>query len=347
MTRPETYVAELRDATVIGGETVVLARDGTALFDLATHPDADRFDLVRGAVRYADRRAALVHAATGAGRTIERGILVAGPASHNYYHWLLEFLTRFRAIEAVPDLADWPLLVDRAMVGVPQLVEALDTLVGAKRERIVLERLEAVRVGRVAVASPGAWLPLDLKNGLMLEPGDSIVDPDAIDYLRERLMPAELDPSGRRSPGRRGTRRLHLARIRVGRLQNAAEVRPVLGRYGIDDVLPETLSFAEQVRLFADTDLIVAETGAALTNLIFAPRTARIVVLGADRWDLTLFSQLAGALGQELVYVAGSPIRGSHPKVYQSTFIADPARVSAALVELCGGRSDGPAGTMR
>jgi capsular polysaccharide biosynthesis protein/Tfp pilus assembly protein PilF len=332
--RPETYVAELRDTTVIGGETLILARDGTVLLDMAVHPEAERFDLVRGAVRYLDRRAALVHAAAGSGRRIERGILLTGPATHNYYHWLLETLTRLRLIEAVEELAGWPLLVDRAMTAVPQLGEALDRLVGAGRELIVIDPREAVRVDRVAIASPGAWLPLDLRNGLMLEPGDAIVDPAAIEYLRRRLMPADLEAADPRSDGRRGIHRIHLARSRVGRLQNAAELRPVLARFGFADVFPETMTFDAQVRLAAEADVIVAETGAALTNLIFAPRTARIVVLGADRWDLTLFSQLAGALGQELVYVAGSPIRGSHPKLYQSKFTLAPAALRDALAEL-------------
>ena len=113
----------------------------------------------------------------------------------------------------------------------------------------------------------------------------------------------------------------------------------MLEQFGFVDVLPETLSFADQVRLFAAADVILAETGAALTNLIFAPRSARIVVLGADRWDLTLFSQLAGVLGQDLRYVAGSPIRGSHPKLYQSRFTLAPAVLEAALAELLGAPS--------
>ena len=157
---------------MIGGETVVLARDDTALFDLAVHEDAERFDLVRGAVRFIDRQFALVHAAAGSGRAIDRGIVLLGPASHNYYHWLLEHLTRFRTLESSPAHAGWPLLVDRAMVGVPQLAEALAALAG-DRPLVVVDPLEAVRVGRLAIASAGAWLPLDLKNGLMLGPGDS------------------------------------------------------------------------------------------------------------------------------------------------------------------------------
>jgi capsular polysaccharide biosynthesis protein len=118
----------------------------------------------------------------------------------------------------------------------------------------------------------------------------------------------------------------------------AEALGPVLAAHGIETVLPERLSFAEQVELFADSSLVVAESGAALTNLVFAPSTARIVVLGADRWDLTLFSQLTGIRGQEHLYVAGTPIAGSHAKLYQSRFTLEPAALHAALTDLEGGR---------
>jgi capsular polysaccharide biosynthesis protein/Tfp pilus assembly protein PilF len=328
--RPERYLAMLDDATAIGGETVVLASDGSILFDIAAHPDAERYDLVRGAVRYIDRRSALIHAGSGPVREIEAGLLLTGGASHNYYHWLLEFLTRFQTIQSLPGLDELPLLVDRASMRVPQMAETLAIVAGSRRRRIALESGQPVRVGRLAIASPGAWLPHDLRDGLLLEARDSIVDPDAIQFLRDRLTPADVDRE------RPGTRRIHLARSRVGRLRNEKALAPVLAEFGFASVLPEDLSFANQARLFADADVIVAESGAALVNLIFAPPSARIVVLGADRWDLTLFSQLAGALGQELIYVAGSPIAGSHLKLYQSRFTLEPASLRSALAEFLG-----------
>jgi capsular polysaccharide biosynthesis protein/Flp pilus assembly protein TadD len=328
--RPERYVAVIDDATVIGGETAVLARDGSVLFDMAAHADSDRYDLVRGAVRYIDGRSALIDAGAGPIREIEAGFLLIGAASHNYYHWLLEFLTRFETIETAPAFADVPLLVDRAAIRVPQLAETLAIVAGSRRRRIVVEPGQPVRVGRLTVASPGAWLPHDLRDGLLLEAGDSIVDPDAIQFLRDRLMPADVDPD------RQGTRRIYLARPRPGRLRNSPELEPILAEFGFASVLPGNLSFANQARLFADADVIVAESGAALVNLIFAPPSARIVVLGADRWDLTLFSQLAGALGQELIYVAGSPIPGSNRKLYQSRFTLEPATLRSALADFLG-----------
>jgi capsular polysaccharide biosynthesis protein len=114
----------------------------------------------------------------------------------------------------------------------------------------------------------------------------------------------------------------------------AAGLAPVLAAHGVETVLPERLTVREQVALFADAALVVAESGAALTNLVFAPSSARIVVLGADRWDLTLFSQLAGHRGQVHRYVAGTPVRGSHPKLYQSRFSLEPAALDAALRDL-------------
>jgi capsular polysaccharide biosynthesis protein len=323
---PATAVAILRDAVAIGGEALRVAADGTIASDHAASPRADRYDLVRGSLRALEGGHALVHA-RASGRTIPEAVDLLGQASHNYYHWLLDHLTRFRPLEAAPETAGWPLLVDAAAAAVPQLMEALARVAAPDRAVIVVEPREAIRVGRLAVPSPGVWLPLDVRDGRMLGPEDSIFDPAAIEFVRARLAPGPDARAAAATP----RRRLHLARSKAGRLQNAAELRPVLAAFGFEDVLTESLSFADQVGLAAEADVILAENGAALTNLQLAPRSARIVVLGADRWDLTLFSQLAGALGQELTYIAGTPIPRSHPKLYQARFTVERGTLAAAL----------------
>ena len=343
VTRPERYVALLDDAIVVGRETLVIAGDGTILSDVATHPDAPRYDLVRGATRYADAQHALLDMTAEPIMTIDRAVALTSPGSPNWYHWLLEILTRLQTLEtAGGEAAAWPLLLDDAAARIPQLKEALRMVVGPDRQLITIPLRRAARVRRLAVVAPGAWLPIDLRDGLMLEPHDCVVDPDAVAYLRDRLMPAALrDRQDKAVDGALGGRRLFLGRSREGRLTGADALGPVLAAHAIETVLPERMTVREQVALFADASLVVAESGAALTNLVFAPASARIVILGADRWDLTLFSQLAGHRGQEHRYVAGTPVAGSHKKLYQSRFTLDPAALDAALRDLDAGLTPG------
>jgi capsular polysaccharide biosynthesis protein/Tfp pilus assembly protein PilF len=331
VTRPETYLAEVPDATVIGGETVVLTSSGDLLLDLATHPDAGRFDLAEGVLRWAEQGAALLDAQVASDEPIEAAIHLAGVSSGNYFHWLLEFLPRIACLEAGgtgTDVATLPLLVDRAVHQVPQLVEALTAVDGGGRRLIVLEPGRARRVRRLVVPSQLAWLPNNLRDGLELRAEDSHISEEAIRFLRDRLLPSDARPS------RPARRRIHLARPQSRRLLNASELDPVLAEFDIESVQPELLSLADQVRLFADADLIVAESGAALTNIVFAPPSARIVVLSAGHWDQTLFSQIAAVIGQSMTYVAGTLIPGSHRKIYQSSFTLAPDVLRQALEQV-------------
>ncbi len=331
VTRPETYLAEIPDATVIGGDGVILAGAGDLLLDLATHPDVERFDLAEGSLRWVDGAAALLDAGLPDEPPIEAAIHLAGASSTNYYHWLLEFLPRIANLEAGAagtDRATLPLLIDRAVQEIPQLMAALAGVDGRARQLIVLEPGKARNVRRLVVPAQLAWLPTNLRDGLELRAEDSHISEEAIRFLRDRLLPT----NDRASPSTR--RRIHLARRQTGRLLNGSDLDPVLARFGVESILPESMPFEDQVRLFADAELIVSETGAALANIVFAPPGARIVILSAGRADHSLFSQIAGVIGQSMVYVAGSPIHGSHRKVYQSRFTVDPDLVSRAIEQV-------------
>ncbi len=72
---------------------------------------------------------------------------------------------------------------------------------------------------------------------------------------------------------------------------------------------PGTLSFVEQVKLFSAAEIIIAQAGAALGNMIFAPQGCRVVILSA--WSqhsiYYYFSNLASIFGQKCTYVLCEP----------------------------------------
>ncbi len=328
VTTAATYVAEIQDVAVIGGETMLVAETGEVIWDLAAGPGAERFDLAERVARYAAGGVALVDAQASAEGPIEAGIAMTGVSSHNYFHWLVEFLPRFATLEAASagtDIAHLPLLVDRAVLAVPQLVDALRAVAGSDREIIGLDAAVARRVERLVVAGQSSWMPNNLRDGESLTLADYHVPKESISFLRRRLPPAGLDLNG---PGHR---RLYLAK-RSGprRLSNGADLHPVLAEFGIETVWPEVLSLADQIRLFADAELVVSESGAALTNLIFCPPSTRIVVLMGDRWEAAPYSQIAGVLGQSMAFVTGT-LQERQAKVYQSRFALDPRDLARAL----------------
>jgi len=76
--------------------------------------------------------------------------------------------------------------------------------------------------------------------------------------------------------------KLFVRRIATRRqLVNQTEVEDFLTRKGYVAIDPGTMSFEAQVAVFSRATHIVGVEGAAMSNLFFAPPTARIVVLGS------------------------------------------------------------------
>ncbi|MFL6156314.1 MAG: glycosyltransferase family 61 protein [Marmoricola sp.] len=143
--------------------------------------------------------------------------------------------------------------------------------------------------------------------------------------LRDRLVPAGLD----RVPGRN----LYLAR-RAGLhnrcVLNEAEVLALLEPLGFEVVDPGDLSVAEQIRTFAEADVVVAPHGAALANIPFFSPGASLLELFpsgsmvADYWKMT-----CGVTGLEYQYLSGA---GPAAGISRGEFVV--ADITVDLVEL-------------
>jgi capsular polysaccharide biosynthesis protein len=154
--------------------------------------------------------------------------------------------------------------------------------------------------------------------------------------LRHRLCPPDLA----RVPGRhlyltRGTARNN----RV--VENEAEVLALLEPLGFTSVDPGALSVADQIRTFAEADVIVAPHGAALANLVFCSPGAAVVELFpamsfvADYWKMA-----SGVTGLEYRYLsgAGTPVGTTRAEFVVADITVDLPRLEAVVGELLAAR---------
>ena len=123
--------------------------------------------------------------------------------------------------------------------------------------------------------------------------------PNAVRWLGNVLREAAAATPG-------PVRRLYLSRRGTDwrRLSNEDELEDVLRQRGFETVTPERLSIAEQVRLFADAEAIVAPHGSALTNAVFA-RHCTVIELVNPAYPSAIFYTLSDALGHDYWYVLG------------------------------------------
>ena len=187
---------------------------------------------------------------------------LVGRLDPNYFHWMIESCGQIEGIEAyVQATGSRPRLLVRGGAG-----------------KFVRESLELLGWGNEVVEWPAEAQPAWV-DGLVLAslPGNGAVSsPRSLRWLRDRFLAgAGAEPAGRR--------RLYIPRRPGGwrSVLNDDEVVARMRAEGFDIVSPEKLSLAEQIRLFSQASLIVAMHGAALTNLLFAPRAAVLELTGS------------------------------------------------------------------
>ena len=106
------------------------------------------------------------------------------------------------------------------------------------------------------------------------------------------------------------SRRIYISRRRTGyrRVVNEPEVERVLHDFGFETYLFEDLSFREQVTLMSEAEAVASSSGSALTNILFAPPGAKIVVMVEPVQISWFFWSMSEAVGHEYWYVLGETV---------------------------------------
>ncbi|WP_457445582.1 glycosyltransferase 61 family protein [Roseateles sp. P5_E4] len=322
------YVGDALDAKVAAGSDVVLFKDGSALCDPLTHALGELTDyfsdswIALGSTREVMLRDLPVVGVSGT------AISLLGASARFYGHWLLDHLLRLRAIDQHPGATQASVLVEDGMPA--SHYEALRLLLGPDA---VIRRIapgHCVQVDRVLFAGPDVFFPHLMRRDL---PPMASVAPSSIDglaYLRERMLAA----LGR--PGRQGRRILVRRRSSTRRVLNEDEVcRMLVSRWGFEEVYPETLGFADQVRRFHDADVVVGAQGSALSNCVFcAPGTRVIAMCSGFAANFPSWAHALQSLGMQHCFVVGEAQQNSHFLAIQCDFRVDPEALGNALAGL-------------
>ncbi|MBD0338129.1 MAG: glycosyltransferase family 61 protein [Thermoleophilia bacterium] len=199
-----------------------------------------------------------------------------------YFHWLTEALPRIAALRLV-GLGDVPLIGPAAptrlhhesldLLGVTRWTPYRD---GAAPDVLVWPRPVA------STGHPPRWACL---------------------WLREQL-------AGGARP--RGNGRLYISRRDAAsrRVANEDEVLALLRREGFEAVQPERLSVAEQARLFAGADVVVAPHGAGNANVLFSDGATLIEIFEPGLVNGCYYT-LSQALGHPYWYLMGGRVGSS------------------------------------
>jgi capsular polysaccharide biosynthesis protein len=201
----------------------------------------------------------------------------------NYSHWLVDILPR-------------------AMLA-PERLGELRLLVPAELKRYHRESLELLGVApeQLVPLAPG-WHQLE--RILVSHGAQRYMLPKRAHLLalRGRLWEAALDPGERPAPWRK----VYVSRANARRrVLNEPELLPLLREYGFEIVACEELSLREQIRLFAETSVLMGAHGSGLNNSVFMPPGGKLLeIYNPLRWNYCV-RNCANTLGHEHWYLFG------------------------------------------
>jgi capsular polysaccharide biosynthesis protein len=237
----------------------------------------------------------------------------------NYYHFLMDVLTKLGVLEQAPAIARPELWYVPAQARFQR--ELLELAGIDEQHRIDADEHPHVQADCLVVPAPPAMTE---KN-----------PPWAVQFLRDRLLP-HVDTSGPR-------RNVYVTRgpsANNRSITNEPAVLELLRKHDFESVDPGELSVVDQLRTFATANLIVAPHGAALANIIFSSPGSTLVELFPAGCLLPDFWRLASSVpGMEYRYVSafGGPRHPTRAGTIVRDIEVDIDALAATLAELARG----------
>jgi len=239
----------------------------------------------------------------------------------NYNHWWLDCLPRAWVADRWPATRGCPLLMEPPTRSFQS--ESLALLGWESRVRTLDWPIE--RYPRLLFVT-----------GFLLHSTQAVSPllPAFAAHCKQRLGLNESANSGLGRRSGRG-RRLYITRAtaRWRRVVNETELLEALSGLDVELVESNALGIEEQLRLFAEAELILAPHGAGLTNILFAPPGAGVIeLLPATPRYLPQFGAMSALLGLRYGFLACGRVEsgGRHPPMNED-MVVDPAAVVRAV----------------
>lgn len=257
-------------------------------------------------------------------------INLTGNGSFNYAHWMTEFLPQLILLkQSSADLSRYKFLVSKKAF--PSMLDAI-TLAGVDINNIIfVADYSFHEFSSACWVSPVANVVFQRPNALqggqntLAAPKQAIFHPDTIKLIADYyLSNVDIDKNNEpeliyitRTPGRSKNQRLVL---------NEPIMADALEKLGFVKVDPSKLSFKEQVSKFSNAKCIVSPSGAALLNILWAPKGAHVVIMMNDSKvaNYWYFSNIAACLGHKVSYVLGKVVpTGNWTDINHADFLID------------------------
>jgi capsular polysaccharide biosynthesis protein len=270
----DPFIVSASEVVVLGKTRHLILDDRTIVSDEIEHffDDPDVALKGKAGTRSGERRVT-IDLIRGPGNIIDQGIHLLHEYAHYYFHVVTEILPRVVLVNSVTCSEELPLLLDGELEkNFRDMIEIL----GGGRDAPYLDAGKAYTVGKLEFPSDVSSIQ-DI-NSRPRRAHETVLHIGLIRHAVEQI----LSSGGFAEPPLRH-RRFYLRRgSRYRALLNEIEIEERLADWGFELLSPDGLSIHTQIRLFREAEIIVAPTGAALTNIVWCQPDTPVIVLASD-----------------------------------------------------------------
>ena len=311
---PDVKVAELKRVNVLGSTDAVIY--GDSFFHYELHMMSSQHDLKCPDIFFPKHNKSIYTINTFCRRSFCRRSIKNGKAlsllkehSTNYYHWITELIPKL--LQMLKSLTREEkrvyILVDE---GIPeQSLELLELLLeGSEVRRYKIVKIkygESVYCEQLLYCTP-LWTALDNTKHLPNPKKEFFLSIDNLKQVKEEVH--------RKFEGKRfsaGSKKLYLQRKnnKLRKIHNILEVERLLYKHGFDFIDTASLSFEAQFELFSHAEIVIGNSGAAFTNLLFMKEGSTAIALypSVQSTNYYVFQPLADVSHVELIHFLTKP----------------------------------------
>ncbi len=294
---PRPYISILNHATITGGSNlVVLEKTGELLSDEMADFSTRDFGIKSPYISCRNDNKVIVSYKKKPNTQVNEGILLSSDHDNNYFHWLVECLPKLVFIDDFKQFKDVPLLIPAGLH--ENLMIALTRVNINNHPTIILDGGVAYHVDRLIFPSALSRV-IDRYKGRPAFDTDIILSNKWISRVSNLL---------RKNNNTKPWRKLYLTRRKGLRaLGNQEEIEMILSKYNFEIIDLEYASLDFQINLFSQASMVVAPTGATLTNMLFCqPRTKVIIFMSNhETTNYCFWSNLGNITNTDITTIIG------------------------------------------
>ena len=295
---PPAYVSVLEDVVVFGASTLVLVGEELVLDDELADFNSREFGKKAPFIKLTPENLVMMDYVKKPSMRIKEGVLLSCGHDANYFHWLVECLPKLVLIDHLNLYKDAPLLIPTDLH--KNLMAALEKVNVNNRPVICIEPNSPCAVERLIFLSALSRV-VDRYEGRPAFDVDIVLSHKWISKVSERLK-KDLQP------GWKPSRKLFLTRRKGLRiLGNLEEIEQLVSAHGFEIVDLNGMSLDAQIELFSQASLIVAPTGAALTNMLFCQPGTKVIIFMSNHevTNYYFWSNLGAIANLDVTTIAG------------------------------------------